>query len=58
MSKRVEVSTTGKCDYCSEPMKYLGATPKKLKIFRSCEKHLRKSKKAIKKATENENSKT
>ena len=55
--KRVTISTTGKCDYCNEPMKYAGATPKNIKVFKSCQKHLKKSQKAIKKATEDENNK-
>lgn len=57
MDKSVEISLTGKCDYCNEPMKYAGATPKKLKVFRSCEKHYKKVQKAIKKATKDENDK-
>ena len=57
MSKRVEISTTGKCDICTEPMKYAGATPKNIKVFRACEKHLKKAQKDIKKATKDENDK-
>jgi hypothetical protein len=55
--KRVIISTTGKCDYCEEPFKFAGATPNNLKVFRSCQKHLKKAQKDIKKATKDENNK-
>lgn len=51
--KRIEVSVTGKCDYCDEPMKHMGATPS-LKVHRACDKHLKKAQLAIKKEMKNE----
>lgn len=53
-SKRIRVSTTGKCDYCDEPMTHMGATPKNLKIHRSCDKHLKKAQKAIEEESKKE----
>lgn len=56
LPKRIEVSVTGKCDYCTEPMEFMGATPS-LKVHRSCKKHLAKAKAAIKKEMKNEDDK-
>ena len=52
--KKVNVDKNGKCDFCSNKVRYIGANDITAKIHRACEKHKDKVAEALKAELKNE----